>query len=300
MNKKSRFLWYLVGIGSLVLFLLILLSSVLNVGDKLSKISIYLEIAFYVLVGIIIYFLIINPLKIILLSPSFSVKTVLDKDTKRNYGLYKKISKNILKSNILTDKEKGELKNSLNSYDKLKKQLNILFNSSIKREINKVIINNAKTVMISTAISPNPRVDLISVFTVNLKLIKEIVVLCGFRPNFKNLSKLSINVFGTALIAEGLENLNLDDVLPKDFSSMLSEVPFLKPIFSGVSQGIANALLTIRIGVITRRYLFKEGEEVTKDSIRRQSLKEALKMLPQVVSSSFMSFPSKLASMFKK
>ena len=67
---------------------------------------------------------------------------------------------------------------------------------------------------------------------------------------------------------------------------------------SGVTQGITNALLTIRIGVVCRRYLFKEGEEITKESIRRQALKESIKMLPIVTKDVLSMFPSKIMKIF--
>ena len=40
------------------------------------------------------------------------------------------------------------------------------------------------------------------------------------------------------------------------------------------SEIISNALLTIRIGVVTRRYLFTEYKDISKDLIRKQSIKE--------------------------
>ena len=40
----------------------------------------------------------------------------------------------------------------------------------------------------------------------------------------KNLSKLTINVFTTALIAEGLENLDLNDILPSSTMNVLKKL----------------------------------------------------------------------------
>lgn len=297
-ESKSKILWIVVGIGVCFLISMIFVSSIISVGERLSKLNVYVSYGFYIVCGLFIYFLIINPLRIIFLSPSFSVKCVLEEDSKKNYLLYKKITKNIVASNILKESENKYLLDSMKSYDELKKALNVVFNSSLKREINRAILKNAKTVMISTALCPNGRLDFMTVITVNLKMIKEIVVMCGFRPNFKNLSKLSVNVFGTALIAEGLENMNLDEVLPNSFTNAIGEIPLIKPVISGVTQGITNALLTIRIGVVCRKYLFKEGEEITKDIIRRQALKESIKLLPIVVKDTLTLFPNKILKFF--
>ena len=59
-KDRGKYLYYLIAIGCLILFLLILLSSIIDLGEKLRRISIYLEIGFYVLVVLLIYFVIIR------------------------------------------------------------------------------------------------------------------------------------------------------------------------------------------------------------------------------------------------
>ena len=169
---------------------------------------------------------------------------------------------------------------------------------TIKKEISKIIIKNAKTVLLSTAISQNSKIDLFSVVSVNIKMIKEIVTVCGFRPDFKNLSKLCVNVASTALIAEGLESLNMEDILPTQTINTLNNIPILKPLLSSIVQGIANALLTIRIGLVTRGYLFTESKKATKNSIRAEAFKDALILLPTVIGEVLVFFPSKIVKLF--
>lgn len=168
----------------------------------------------------------------------------------------------------------------------------------MKRQLNKIIIHDAKTVMISTAICQSARFDMITVFSVNLKMIKKLVVQCGFRPSMKNLSKLTINVFGTALIAEGLENLKLEDIVPKNSLEFLNNMPYLGTILESVIQGAANALMTLRIGCVCRRYLFSDGAVITKEDIRRQAYKETLKLLPLVVADTIAFFPKRIVKFF--
>ena len=267
-ESKTKFLWYAIAIGVIILFLLMLLSSVLGVGERLRNLSKYVEYSFYVIVVLLVYFLLIRPVHIILFSPTFSVETTLEQ-SRKNKKVYKKVGKRLLDHEFITDELKDEIKNNLNKPDELKIVLNKVFNKQIKKEMNKVIRKNAKTVMVSTAISQNGRLDLYSVVVVNIKMIKELVEMCGFRPNMKNLSKLTINVFTTALIAEGLENMDLNDLLPNSTMNMLGEIPLIKPLLSSVLQGISNALLTLRIGIVTRKYLFSDAKEITKSEIRR-------------------------------
>ena len=154
--------------------------------------------------------------------------------------------------------------------------------------------------MVSTAISQNGRLDFVSVVVINLKMIKEIVLKCGFRPSYPKLGKLAANVFSTALIAEGLEGLDFSDLFPSSTTNFLSEIPLIKPIASSILQGISNALLTIRIGIVTRKYLFTEYKNISKTEIRVSSIKESIKVLPIVVKDVMNYFPNKIASLFKK
>jgi len=306
MKKKdnAKIFWYLTAIGFIILFILMLLSSVLDVGDRLSSMTIsgipYLEYAFYIVVVLLVYFLIIRSVNIIVFSPSFSIETTLDDEEGRNYQLYKRVAKRLLKSGQLKEESVEKLNHALANRDELQEALNHVFNKDIKKTINKTIQRNAKTVMVSTAISQNGRLDFFTVVVVNIKMIKEIVQLCGFRPSFRKLAKLTINVFTTALIAEGLEDMDITEVLPQQTLTTISELPLVKPLLSSMTQGISNALLTLRIGIVTRKYLFTDAEEVTKEKVRRDALLEASGMLPAVIGDAALSIPKKIANMFKK
>lgn len=302
MKKKdsTKIFWYLIALGFVILFILILLSSILDVGERLSAIHVYLEYGFYGLSTLLIYVLILRPVNIIMFSPSFSIETTLDGTSHRNYMVYKKVAKRLIATEGFPQEEADKLLEALSDSNKLKVALTDTFNTHIKKEMNKVIKRNAKTVMVSTAISQNGRLDFFTVVVVNLKMIKELVVMCGFRPSYKNLSKLTINVFTTALIAEGLENIDINEVLPVSTINAIGDIPFIRPMVSSLTQGISNALLTLRIGIVTRKYLFSDANDITKETIRRTALIEAAKMLPIVIADGFMMFPKRIASLFKK
>lgn len=300
-DKKSKVFWGLVATGLIILFLLILTSSILDIGERLRLIHEYVEYTFYGVCVLLVWFLILNPIRIILTSPSLSIVTTLEKDTPKAHQIYKSVTKNILKNNdtTLSLEERAALEN-YHGYDELRDALNLVMNGSVKKQINKIIIKNAKTVMLSTMISQNSKLDMISVVSMNLKMVKEIVVACGFRPSMKNLSKLTVNVASTALIAEGLESMRLEEVLPTQSIQALESVPLLKPIISSVTQGVANALLTIRIGLVTRGYLFTNSKKASKAQIRAEAFKDALIILPMVVGEVIAYFPSKVIKFFAK
>ncbi|CCV64068.1 conserved hypothetical protein (UPF0283) [Alteracholeplasma palmae J233] len=297
-EKTARKFWYAIAIGVVILFLLILISSVLSVGERLSKIHAYIAYAFYGIAFILTYLLIIRPVHIVLFSPSFSVETTLDKTSRRGFRIYKKVAKRLLEQEDIPEASKESIRKAMDNKDELREVLNHTYNHYIKKRINRIVKNHAKTVMISTAISQNGRLDFFTVIVVNLRMIKEIVLVCGFRPSYKNLAKLTINVFTTALIAEGLENIDIQDILPQSTMNTLGEIPLIKPVLSSVTQGISNALLTLRIGIVTRKYLFSDAQEITKETIRRGALIEAAKLLPGVIAEGIILFPKKLFGLF--
>lgn len=296
-KSKTKIFWISIAIGCLIVFTLMLLSSVINIGERLRKIHVSVEIAFYVLVFLIVFLVIINPIRIILTSPSFEICTTLDPDSHKVRSVYRVVARNMAK-NQNVDEEHRLLLTKYKNYDELQMNMTVVFHDCIKKNLNNIIIKKAKTVLISTAICQNARMDMITVFSVNLNMIKDLVTECGFRPNMTNLSKLTVNVFSTALIAEGLESISIDDILPNSVNNALGQIPFIKPVMASVTQGIANALLTIRIGCVTRKYLFRDGNIITKEDIRKSAFKDSLILLPMVLYGTLTFIPKKIVHMF--
>lgn len=296
-KDRTKVLYYVIAIGCLFLFLMLLLSSILDIGERLRNISKYLEYAFYAVFILIFFLLIVRPIYIIVKSPSLSIATSLEQDDPKVYSIYKNVSKNIVKNNKLSEDD-VVLLTKYKSKEDLLVNLQFVFEKSVKPDLNRIIIREAKTVMISTAICQSSRFDMITVFTVNLKMIKNLVEKCGFRPSMKNLSKLTVNVFSTALIAEGLENINIEDIVPKTSLEFLNNMPYVGTIIESILQGAANAIMTLRIGCVCRRYLFSDGSIITKEEIRKQAYKETMKLLPMVMADTISFFPKKIVKFF--
>ena len=295
--KKRQYFWFTLALGFIILFLLMLLSSVLDVGDRLRIIHPYVSYGFYGLVFILVFILLIRPLYVILIKQTFNIQTSLDEGS--NLRLLKQSARRILNYDFVSDEDKSKIKETLHDGKALIPVLSNVYQGPIKKEMAKRMRHHAKTVMVSTAISQNGRLDFITIMHVNLRMIKELVELSGFRPSYQQLAKLSVNVITTALVAEGLENLDISEVLPQSTMNSLSEIPLIKPFISSVTQGISNALLTLRIGIVTREYLFTTSKELTQNAIRKTALLEAAALTPQVVAEGLAIFPSKIFNMFK-
>ena len=77
-EKTTKGLWIAAAIGVLIIIGLMILASIINLGERLSVIHPYLAYGFYILSGLLVYFLVINPIRIIVLSPAFNIETVLE------------------------------------------------------------------------------------------------------------------------------------------------------------------------------------------------------------------------------
>ncbi len=245
------------------------------------------------------YFLIINPLRIIFFAPVFSVDQILD-DEHRRHKVYKDAAKVLLKNDTLTDEDKKRLRAVLKDKKNLKLELTHIFETTMKDGIRELIIKNSKTVLVSTALSQNGNLDMLSVVVINLKMIKEITTLTGFRPSLPRLMKLMLNVMTTSLIAEGLDDAEISELLPNKVSEVLTDLPFIKTISNSILSGTANALLTCRVGVVTQKYLFMDNELIDKKQIRRMAVKETIKMMPTIIAGGLAAFPKGIAGIFSR
>lgn len=294
---RKRF-WYLIGFGVMFVFSLIFLSNIISVGQKLRDVHEYLEYGFYGISALLVYFLILNPLRVIFFAPTFSIDALLDEDAK--HKIYKNAAKILLKNEVLTVTDKKNLENSLGNKEELKENLQKVFKGTIRKETNEIIIKNSKSVLVSTALSQNGNLDMLSVIVINLKMIKEIVLLSGFRPSYPNLAKLSLNVLVTSFIAEGLDDLDYAELFPTKISETMTDLPFIKTMSHSIISGISNATLTARVGIITRNYLYEDNKLLTKKEIRRSAYKESLKLMPIIIKDGLIFFPKSVTSIFSK
>ncbi|HPE00108.1 MAG TPA: DUF697 domain-containing protein [Bacillota bacterium] len=302
MKKISKKFWIFLGIAAVFFLVMIIISAVLDLGEKLRNIHPYVEYAFYGVSIILFIILFIRPLFMIIFAPSFSLDELFseEENAKKNYSMYKKVAKNLMEEDIISDEEKEKITNSLDDVLELKKTLSNVFDETIKKELNKMIISHAETVFLSTAISQNGKLDAIAVITINLKLIKNLVLKCGFRPSYYSLGKLSVNVLSTAIIAESLEDMNFSELFPSTGVNALAEIPLLKTITGSFAQGVGNALLSLRVGIIARNYLFMNIKGLKKNEIRKLAFGEAVILLPRVLVESMKKLPPRFKGLFGK
>ena len=157
-------------------------------------------------------------------------------------------------------------------------------------EADAVVRRTASTVFLSTALMQNGRLDGLIVLFTQIQMVSRIARIYVQRPSPRELVRLYANVAGTAFIASGLESLDLGEMVAP---LAVSVVPALKggiPGLSGisallvkcVSNGAANAFLTLRVGEVARGYCELTSRR-SSEAIRKSATAAAVQHLGRIV-----------------
>jgi len=160
----------------------------------------------------------------------------------------------------------------------------------LSKEADLVVRKTASTVFLSTALMQNGRLDGLIVLFTQIQMVGRIARIYVQRPSPRELVRLYANVGGTAFVASGLESLDLGEMVAP---LAVSVVPALKsgiPGLSGisallvkcVSNGAANAFLTLRVGEVARRYCELTSRH-SPEAIRRSATAAAVQHLGRIV-----------------
>ncbi|MBE6253937.1 MAG: hypothetical protein E7105_00230 [Prevotella sp.] len=183
----------------------------------------------------------------------------------------------------------------------------------------------AKSVFMITAISQNSRFDTFSIMYLNLRMIADIINASGFRPTHRQLYRMYGSILSTALITysisealittgsvspfdigdleaspddatDAIDDVNIDEDYtdigadPEGFSlySILRRIKIPGIVVGAALDGTINALLTLRIGYITRAYLKQGASSLdginNKRAVKRQAMMDAMLNIPYVIS----------------
>jgi Domain of unknown function (DUF697) len=153
-----------------------------------------------------------------------------------------------------------------------------------------IIRQTASTVFISTAISQSGRLDAFLVLSAQSRMIWRIARLYYQRPTLRDLIQLYANVAGTVFLASEFDDVDISEQVEPVLSSTLGALAVAIPgvqlaaslLVNSVLTGTANAFLTLRVGIIARRYC---GSLVMteKRTLRRTASAEAAKLLGSIV-----------------
>ncbi len=174
------------------------------------------------------------------------------------------------------------------------------------RKVDKHILTYASKVFIITSISSSYRIDTFATLGLNYRMVADIVRASGFRPNKLQLVKLYYYVICAAFLsyffqdvaesavdlADGLADsadiditeVEIPDVDPSsvDFTEYVKSLNLPGIPLAPLADGLANAVMTLAIGYITKYYLQKGSRELKGAKGRSVKLKARMKALGQI------------------
>jgi hypothetical protein len=162
--------------------------------------------------------------------------------------------------------------------------------AELSAEADSVVRSTASTVFLSTALMQNGRLDGLVVLFTQIQMVGRIAHVYVQRPSPRELARLYANVAGTALVASRLESLDVGEMVAP---LAVSVVPALKSGIPGmggisallvrcVSNGAANAFLTLRVGEVARRYC-ELTSRCPAELIRKSATAAAVQHLGRIV-----------------
>ena len=281
-NNGKTNIWTIILVISLgIILLMALISSALEIGEKLAGVHISLAIVFYVLVAVVVICGIIYPLVGVFFAPIFSLKSLHNADGTARQKWCKRLVNNLLENVELTPEEQEEVKGFLKLEDETDDKLIEFFTRKITPALDREIYETAKKVFIVTAVSQNSLYDMLGMSLANFNLIKKITQICGFRPSNTQVLRLYVRVLSITLVAGNLEEMNIEELVPMATEGALGKA--IGIVAASATQGAINALTTLRMAAITKNYLLNADVSQTRKELRMKSYAEALGILKNIL-----------------
>lgn len=264
-------------VSLLLLLFFFLLSGLVSLGQQMDSFNPILGIFYWIIVLTCLGAGIIWPIVSVWRHPIFSMYMLRDREGRARFYWCRKLTDNLKKNTVLTADETAQLENFLKQGNQADDLLIEFFAKKFSPVIDSEIKKAAKTAFVTTAISQTSFYDMFSMLSVNLYLIRTIVEACGYRPSGAALIKLYIKILKATFIAGGLEELDLEELLPLVTGNAAMKLPGL--VFASAAQGTVNAFMTIRVGILTKKYLFSADGPIEMAQARKDSYKEAIEFL---------------------
>lgn len=178
----------------------------------------------------------------------------------------------------------------------------------LDEEADRLIKSTSKTIFLATAISQNGKLDALTVFLSQMRLVWKVAHVYYQRPSSKELVYLYGNVGATAFLAGQIEDVDLAEHLEPIVTSIAKNasgrsVPVIGPtatiVLDSLMEGTTNAFLSLRVGILSKKYC-NQLTVSTKREIRSSTLKEASKMLRKIAVESSGTIISTIISATKK
>jgi len=315
--KRNLLLIIGVFIGILVI---LLMGNVITVAEKLGEIchTVYVEYAFYALILVLLIAFVLIPIIKVHTAPEFPAMRLVDEtaDMKKLRSFAKRL---VSGCGYIEDPEvrashqkqiREELESCSEDMECLKafidREVTLRFDGN--KEMGVPGINSrmkewAKSVFIITSVSQNNLVDTTVVLVMNYRQVEDLVLATGFRPTRAQMFRIYANILTTTLVSYCTSEVLSDLAGEVTLTGALSNLKIPGIVTESAVQGAVNALLTLRIGYVTRTFLMEGPDALAGRQRRREvslkAFKEAFVAIPGVLAGTAATMGKGLMNLFK-
>lgn len=299
MRKKIKYLVILFSVVIIFLFIIFIINQTVQIIDFCHSLHpLFGEIVKYLLLVIYALLILFSLFNLLLLPKPVELP---ERGVEKEYNNFllkirKRLSKN---KNLPFHMRKTHISTMNKKADPVLLAEEIrLAEKALDKKANKEIKNTAQAIFISTAISQSGSLDSIVVLIGQVKMVWRIAKIYNQRPALSELIKLYANVAATSFAARAIEDLDFAEVIEpviRSFSGpgLLNFIPVISILSNSIFNGTTNALLTLRTGIITRKYCslfanfearkkYRDAKELKKH-IKTASIRESGKLLGSVI-----------------
>ena len=147
----------------------------------------------------------------------------------------------------------------------------------------KLVKKSAQNVFVLTTVSQNGALDIFTCLSMNISMINRLVELRGKRPSIGQILRLYAAVASSSVLIasadEAVDDINLSELLG------MSGINATGVLLKSMTNGMLNALVTMRVGMTALRYLELGSMEFNrnKPAIRKEIRRKAMARMPAVV-----------------
>lgn len=315
--KRNLLLIIGVFIGVLVI---LLMGNVITVAEKLGEIchTVYVEYAFYALILVLLIAFVLIPIIKVHTAPEFPAMRLVDEtaDMKKLRSFAKRL---VSGCGYIEDAEvrashqrqiREELESCSEDMECLKafidREVTLRFDGNKEmgvQGINSRMKEWAKSVFMITAVSQNNLVDSAVLLVMNYRQVEDLVLATGFRPTRAQMFRIYANILTTTLVSYCTSEVLSDLAGETTLAGAMANLKIPGVISESAIQGAVNALLTLRIGYVTRTFLMEGPDALAGRQRRREvslkAFKEAFVAIPGVLAGTAATMGKGLMNLFK-
>lgn len=315
--KRNLLLIIGVFIGILVI---LLMGNVITVAEKLGEIchTVYVEYAFYALILVLLIAFVLIPIIKVHTAPEFPAMRLIDEtaDMKKLRSFAKRL---VSGCGYIEDAEvrashqrqiREELESCSEDMECLKafidREVTLRFDGNKEmgvQGINSRMKEWAKSVFMITAVSQNNLVDSAVLLVMNYRQVEDLVLATGFRPTRAQMFRIYANILTTTLVSYCTSEVLSDLAGETTLAGAMANLKIPGVISESAIQGAVNALLTLRIGYVTRTFLMEGPDALAGRQRRREvslkAFKEAFVAIPGVLAGTAATMGKGLMNLFK-